>query len=114
MSKDEEKTEEKEIVVYVEGKLVPLKQLQKRYEDISLAGTPGNVKVMDVLVKAEKPLNKAEIAKRAGLSEAYVRDKLKVFLKGKYVLEFRMGKPRTFYYLLTEGGLKLSKEITKQ
>ena len=105
--------EKKETKVYVDGKLVPLKQLEKEYPEISLAGTPGNVRVMETLTKAEKPLNRKEIATRTKLSAIYTRDILKSLIKQEYVLEFQMGG-RTLYYLLTEKGLKLSQEIVTQ
>ena len=107
MSKEEEKKETK---VYVDGKLVPFKELEKAYPQISLAGTAGNVKILNTLIATEKPLDRREIAKRTGLSEGYCRDILKKLMKKEYVLEFRIGG-RTLYYLLTERGLKLSKEI---
>ena len=105
MSKEEEK-------VYVEGKLIPVKELERKYPEISLAGTPGNIKVIETLTKAEKPLAKADIAKKTNISEGYTRDILKTLIKKKYVLEFRIGRARTLYYLLTEKGLRLSKKIT--
>ena len=104
--------EEGETKVYVEGKLIPLKELERKYAEISLAGTPGNVKVIETLTKAEKPLTREDIAKKASMSAGYIRDILKSLLKKKYVLEFRIGSTRTLYYLLTEKGLKLSKKIT--
>src|SRR3990170_3159753 len=100
------KEEQKEIKVFVKGKLIPLKDLEKEYPQISLSGTRGNVRVMDILTNAEKPLNKREIAKSAGLTEGYTRDILKKLIKKEYVLEFQLGG-RVLYYLLTEKGLKL-------
>lgn len=107
MSEEEEK---KATIVYVKGKLVPLKELEKEYPEISLASSPANVRVIETLTKAEKPLNRKEVAKKSALSEAYTRDILKSLGKKKYILEFKLGG-RTSYFLLTEKGLKLSKEI---
>ncbi|MDH5266205.1 MAG: hypothetical protein OEW62_00850 [Candidatus Bathyarchaeota archaeon] len=107
------KEEEKETKVYVEGKLIPLRELEKEYAEISIAGTLGNVKVIGVLAKAEKPLDYTAIARRTNMSQGYSRSILKSLAKKKYVLEFRIGRARTLYYLLTEKGLKLSKDITK-
>ena len=47
---------------------------------------------------------------KANLSEIYTRDILKSLIEKDYVLEFQLGG-RTHYFLLTEKGLKLSKEI---
>jgi len=102
--------EKKETLVYVKGKLVPLKELEKEYPEISLSSSSANVRVIETLTKTEKPLNRSEIAKKTGLSEAYTRDVLKRLSRKDYVLEFRLGG-RTRYFLLTEKGLKLSKEI---
>lgn len=105
------KTEEKETKVYVKGKLVPLKELEKDYPQLVLAGTAGNIRVFEILSQAEKPLNRKEIAERTGLSTGYARDILKRLVKEDCVLEFQIGG-RTLYYLLTERGLEVSKEIT--
>jgi predicted transcriptional regulator len=104
------KEEQKEIMVYVKGKLVPLKDLEKEYPQISMGATPGKVRVIEVLAEAEKPLNKAEIAKKAGLSEVYTRYTLKELVKGKFAVEFQLGS-RVLYYLLAEKGVKLFEEI---
>jgi DNA-binding MarR family transcriptional regulator len=102
--------EKKETKVYVKGKLVPVKELEKVYPEISLANKPSNVRVIEVLTKAEKPLNRKDIADRTGLSGGYTRDVLKKLAKKGYVLEFQLGG-RTLHFLLTEKGLKLSEEI---
>lgn len=103
--------EKKEIKVYVKGKLVSVKELEKEYPAISVISKPSNVRVIEALIKAEKPLNRNEMAKRTGLSTGYVRDVLKRLVKKGYVLEFQLGG-RTLHFLLTEKGVKLSKEIT--
>lgn len=103
--------EKKETKVYVKGKLVPLKELKEEYPEMILAGKPSNVRVIETLTKAEKPLNRQDIAEKTGLSAGYARDILKTLVEKDYVLEFQIGG-RTLYYLLTEKGLKLSKEIT--
>jgi len=108
-----EEEEEKETKVYVGGNLIPLKQLEQKYAEISIAGTPGNIKVIEILTNAEKPLTREDIAKKANMSTGYSRDILKSLIKKEYVVEFRIGKARTLYFLLTEKGLELSKEITK-
>ena len=105
--------EKKETLVYVKGKLVPLKELEKEYPAIILSSSSANVRVMETLTKAEKPLSRKEIATKAGLSEVYTRDVLKKFAEKEYVLEFQLGG-RTRYFLLTEKGLKLSKEMASQ
>ena len=107
------KIEEKETMVYVKGKLTPLRQLEREYAEISIAGTRGNIKIIEVLTKAEKPLSKVDIANKANMSLGYTRDILKPLVKKKYVLEFRIGRARILYYLLTEKGLKLSEKIIK-
>lgn len=105
------KEEEKETKVYVKGKLIPLKDLEKEYPEIRLSSSPANVRVVEVLTKTEKPLSRSEIAKSTNLSGGYTRDVLKRLVKHGYVLEFRLGG-RTSYFLLTEKGLKLFKQIT--
>lgn len=107
MSRDEKR----ETKVYVQGKLIPLKELEKEYPEMSLAGIPSNVKVIETLTKAEKPLNRKAIAERTGLSVGYTRDVLKTLTKKGYILEFQL-TGRTRYYLLTEKGLGVSEEIT--
>jgi predicted transcriptional regulator len=105
------KEEQRDTKVFVKGQLVPLKDLEKQYPQISLSGTRGNIKVVDILIDAQKPLNRREIAKSAGMTEGYTRDILKRLIKKGYAIEFRLGG-RALYYLLTEKGLKLAKEVT--
>lgn len=105
--------EKKETLVYVKGKLVPLKELEKEYPSIVISSSSANVRVIETLTKAEKPLNRKEIANKANLSEIYTRDILKTLVGKDYVLEFQLGG-RTHYFLLTEKGLRLSKEIISQ
>jgi predicted transcriptional regulator len=104
--------EKKEVKVYVQGRLVPIEELEEQYPEMSLATSSGTVRIVQALVGAEKPLNREEIAKKADLSEGFTRTLLKRLKKGDYALEFRLGGGKIFYYLLTEKGLKLSKEIT--
>ena len=111
MSESSTRKDEEETMVYVEGKLISVKELEKKYEKISIGKTPGNVKIVETLSEAEKPLSKTEISKRASLSQAYVRHILKTLLKKGYVLEFRIGRGRTLYYLLTEKGVELSESF---
>ena len=105
--------EKKEVKVYVKGKLVPVKELEKEYPEISLASSSGNVRIMQILIGAEKPLSKEDIANKAGLSAGFTRTLLKKLTKNGYTLEFQLGG-RVLYYLLTEKGLRLSKEIVSQ
>lgn len=110
MSKIEGKEETK---VVVDGELVPLKDLEKRYAEIFMAAVPGNVRVVEALLKADKPLTRTDVAKKANMSTAYATDILKGLAKKGYVLEFRMSRGRHKYYLLTEKGLRFSKTLVK-
>jgi len=98
--------------VYVKGKLIPFKELAKEYPQISLTGTPSRVKLIEILIKAERPLSRKEIANKIGISAAHTRYLLKLLIKPEYVLEFHMGS-RTMYYLLTEKGIRdLAKDLS--
>lgn len=101
-----------EVKVYVKGKLIALKDLEKEYPQISLTGTPGRIRLIESLAKAEKPLTRKDIAERIGISSAHTRSLLKKLAKMSYVLEFHIGG-RTLYYLLTEKGLELAKDVMK-
>jgi len=107
----EEKAETK---VVMDGKLVPLKDLEKRYAETIMAAVPGNVRVVEALLKADKPLTRIDVAKNASMSTAYATDILKKLAKKGYVLQFRMGGGRYKYYLLTEKGLRFSETLTKR
>lgn len=110
MSTEAEKSETK---VLVDGKLVALKDLEKRYSEVILAAVPGNARVVEILLKADKPLTRHDVGKKANMSTGYATQILKQLTKKNYVLEFRMGKGRGKYYLLTEKGLKFSKSLPK-
>ena len=110
MTTKEEKAETK---VVVEGKLIPLKALEKRYAETIMAAVPGNVRIVEALLKADKPLTRHDVAKKANMSSAYATDILKRLAKKDYVLEFRMGRSRYKYYLLTEKGLRFSETLIK-
>jgi len=107
-------TEEKaETKVLVNGKLVPLKDLERRYAEVIIAAVPGNVRIVEALLKADKPLTRHDVAKRANMSAAHATNILKSLTKKDYILEFRMGRSRHKYYLLTEKGLKFSETVIK-
>ena len=110
MSAKEEKAETK---VVVDGKLISLKDLEKRYAEVVMAAVKGNVRIVETLLKADKPLTRHDVAKIANMSTAYASDILKRLAKKGYVLEFRMGRSRHKYYLLTEKGLKFSETVIK-
>lgn len=110
MSTKEEKAETK---VLVDGKLVPLKDLERRYDEVIIAAVPGNVRIAEALLKADKPLTRHDVAKKANMSTGYATDILKRLAKKDYVLEFRMGRARHKYYLLTEKGLRFSETLIK-
>ena len=110
MSTNKEKAETK---VVVDGKLVPLKDLEKRYAEVIMAAVAGNVRVAEVLLKTDKPLTRHDVAKKANMSTGYATDILKGLAKKDYVLEFRMGRSRHKYYLLTEKGLRFSETLIK-
>ena len=74
--------------VLVDGKLVPIADLEKRYSEVIMAAVPGNVRIVHVLLKADKPLTRHDVAKKANMSVAYVIDVLKKLAKKGYVLEF--------------------------
>lgn len=105
---EEEKEEKK---VYVNGRLISISELGKEYPEISLSRSTANVKIVKTLIDAKKPLNREDIAKKAGLSKGHTIHVLKDFEAEDFVVEFQLGG-RTRYYLLTEKGLKLAKEIT--
>jgi len=109
----DEKEEEKETKVFVGEKLVPLKDLEKQYAEITIAGVHGNVKVVQTLLKATKPLTRHDVAKQSLMSTGHSITILKQLAKRGYVIEFRMGSGRHKYYLLTEKGLRFSKKIGK-
>jgi len=105
--------ESNEVKVYVKGKLVRVSELEKEYPQISLAGSSGSKRILQVLVSTDKPLSKEDIAKKASLSAGFTRTLLKRLTKNGYTMEFQLGG-RVLYYLLTEKGLRLSKEMTKE
>ena len=109
MMSDKEISETK---VLVSGKLVTLEELKQTYADIMVGGTPGNVRVMDTLATADRPLNRDNIAKKAKLTSGYTRSVLKRLIKKGLVMEFRMGG-RILYYLLTESGFNFYKKMKK-
>ena len=111
MSAKEEKAETK---VFVDGKLVSLKDLERRYAEIIIAAVPGNVRIVEALLKADKPLTRHDAAKKANMSVAYATQILKTLAKKGYVLEFQMGRSKHKYYLLTEKGLRFSETLVKQ
>ena len=101
-----------ETKVLVGGKLVTLEQLKQTYADIMVGGTPGNVRVMDTLSVADRPLDRDDVAKKAKLTKGYTRSVLKRLIKKDLVMEFRMGG-RLLYYLLTEKGFDFYKKMKK-
>jgi len=103
---------EEEVKVVIGGKLVSLKDLEKQYADISISGAPGNVKVMQVLTKTEKPLTRQDIAKQVKMTVGYVASLLKRLVKQEYVLELEIRKVRNKYYLMTEKGFSFFKKLT--
>jgi len=101
---------ESETKVIVGGKPITLEELKKKYSAITIAGTPGNVRVMDVLATTDKPLDRRDIANKTQMTSGYTRDILKKLMKQELVLEFRMGG-RILYYLLTEKGFSFYKKL---
>jgi len=78
-----------------------------------MAAVAGNVRIVETLSKADKPLTRHDVAKRANMSVAHATNILKILAKKGYVLQFRMGRSRHKYYLLTEKGLEFSETIIK-
>jgi len=107
----EKEKEKQEIRVLVGGKLVTLEDLKKEYVEIAIAGTPGDMRLLEALAAADKPLTRHDIAKKAQLSSVYAIDILKRLMKNNLVLEFRMGRGRYLYYLLTEKGIHFYKKM---
>jgi len=102
--------ENKETKVLVGGELITFEQLKQKYADLMVSGTSGNVRVIDILATADRPLNRGDIAKNSKLTKGYARDVLKRLIEKGLVMEFRMGG-RTLYYLLTEKGFNFYKKL---
>ena len=109
-----EREQEQETKVLVSGKLVPVRELEKQYPELTIAGKRGNIKVLEVLLKADKPLTREDVGKEAKMSVGYAIDILKKMVKSGYILEFQIGKGRHRYYLLTEKGVKFARSVVKQ
>lgn len=109
-----EREQEQETRVLVAGKLVPVKELEKQYPELTISGKRGNIKVLEVLLKTEKPLTRVDVGKEAKMSTGYATDIVKKMAKSGYVLEFQIGKGKLKYYLLTEKGAKFARNVVKQ
>ena len=96
--------------VWINGKLVTLEELQEQFKAISIAGVPSNLRIMEVLSKAKKPLTRQDVAKEVKMTTSYTTTLLKRLVKEELVLEFDMEKSNFKYYLLTEKGYNLIKK----
>ena len=96
--------------VWVDGKLVTLEELQEKYKAISVAGTPSNLRLMNVLLNADKPLTRRDISKEIKLTTSYTTTLLKKLVEQELVLEFDMEGSNFKYYLLTEKGHEFIRE----
>ena len=108
---NEEETSETKVLV--NGKLITLEELKQKYTNIIVGETPSNVRVMDTLATADKPLSRRDIAQKIKLTRGYTRNVLKRLIKKGLVMEFRMGG-RTLYYLLTEKGFNFYRKLKSE
>lgn len=92
-----------------EEKHISQKEFDKKYSEVSLANSSASVQAIKAMAIDRKPLNRKEIAEKASLSNTHTGHVLKSFLKMGYVLEFQVRD--TFYYALSEKGLKLYDDI---
>ena len=96
--------------VWVNGKMVTLEELQDKYKALSVAGTPSNLRIMNVLFNADKPLTRRDISKEIKLTTSYTTTLLKKLVEQELVLEFDMEGSNYKYYLLTEKGHNFIKD----
>ena len=93
--------------VWVNGKLVSLEELQEEYKSISVATAPTNIRIMEYLADAKKPLTRQDIAKHLKMTTGYTAGMLKKLVKNGFDLLFDMERSNYKYYLLTEKGFNL-------
>jgi len=91
-------------VVIIGGKRQTIADVQKTFAELEFTTTIGTAKVIDVLLNAQEPLTREQLAKKANLSIIYTVDVLNKLMKFDYVVGFHIGKRKTIYYALTETG----------
>jgi len=91
-------------VVIIGGKRQTIADVQKTFAELEFTTTIGTTKVIDVLLNAQEPLTREQLAKKANLSIIYTVDVLNKLMKFDYVVGFHIGKRKTIYYALTETG----------
>ena len=96
--------------VWVNGKLITMQELQEPYKTISIAGTPSNQRIIEILAEADKPLIRQDVSKKAKLTTGYTTTLLKKLVNEGLVVEFDMEGSNFKYYLLTEKGYNFLKK----
>ena len=91
-------------VVIIGGKRLTVSDVRKSFAELEFLTKGGAMKVVDVLLNAQEPLTREQIAKKAGLSTGYTVDILNKLTTYDYVVGFHIGKRKTIYYAATEIG----------
>jgi ribosomal protein S25 len=91
-------------IVVIGGKKLSVSEVKKSFAELEFLTKVGAKKVVDVLVKAQEPLEREQISQRASLSTGYTVQVLKSLEKYDYVVGFHIGHRKTIYYAITEQG----------
>jgi hypothetical protein len=91
-------------VVIIGGKRLTIADVRQTFAELEFTTTIGTTKVINVLLNAQEPLTREQLAKKADLSTIYTIDILGKLMKYDYVVGFHIGKRKTIYYALTEIG----------
>ena len=90
------------------NKPISQKEFEKKYSGIS--NSSASVRTMEALAKEGRPLGRKEIAEKSGLSNTCAAHVLRSLVDKGYVHEFQV-RGNSFYYDLSDKGVKLSEDI---
>lgn len=99
-----ENSDKSSTVVIIGGKRMTIADVKRSFADLEFLSKESSMRIVTVLMNAEEPLTREQIAEKAKLSKPYTIDILKRLINYDYIVSFHIGKGKLLYYAITEQG----------